>query len=265
MTTVREFIKSVSDAARRLKVSKAAVYRWISVDRIPGDKLVKLAALYKQDPKALIHLTGSEKTNQTRVIFKSRNVLATLLEVYKGHKTLEEALEETGHTRISLILIQRRWGDRLPTLYTTLEQLDQGRINLDEACERLNVTKCTIHGIRRKYGYRPGTLKIRKGGLPNPDVAGSAKAAALYYIAGHGSLKKSAEEYNIGEKTVKNAVNELSVLDLDGLKRLNRLVRVAYAKDLEENTGEYNNVKALAGDNDVSYLLSKVIIRKDKP
>jgi hypothetical protein len=46
-------------------------------------------------------------------------------------------------------------------------------------------------------------LKIRKGGLPNPDVAGSAKAAALYYIAGHGSLKKSAEEYNIGEKTVK--------------------------------------------------------------
>lgn len=74
-------------------------------------------------------------------------------------------------------------------------------------------------------------------------MAGSAKAAALYYIAGHGSLKKSAEEYNIGEKTVKNAVNELSVLDLDGLKRLNRLVRVAYARDLEENTGEYNNVK----------------------
>jgi hypothetical protein len=123
--------------------------------------------------------------------------------VYKGHKTLEEALEETGHTRISLILIQRRWGDRLPTLYTTLEQLDQGRINLDEACERLNVTKCTIHGIRRKYGYRPGTLKIRKGGLPNPDVAGSAKAAALYYIAGHGSLKKSAEEYNIVRKNSK--------------------------------------------------------------
>lgn len=39
MTTVRDFIKSVSDAARRLKVSKAAVYRWISVDRIPKTSL----------------------------------------------------------------------------------------------------------------------------------------------------------------------------------------------------------------------------------
>lgn len=86
MTTVRDFIKSVSDAARRLKVSKAAVYRWISVDRIPGDKLVKLAALYKQDPKALIHLTGSEKTNQTKVIIKQRGCWPPCWKCTKGTK-----------------------------------------------------------------------------------------------------------------------------------------------------------------------------------
>lgn len=255
--TVRELIKSVSPISRHLKVSKSAVYRWIGVNRVPGQHLIRLSAYYKYDPSDLLHLTGSENTNRTRVVLKPKTVLATLLEVYRGQKTIDQALKETGQTKISLTLIQRYWGDRLPTLYTTLEQLDQGRINLENACERLNVTKCTMHCIRRKYGYQPGPIKAadRPDGKPNRKE--EAVAAAIECIAGHTTIRQAAKLAQVCERTVMRAVSRLSVVGVHDLNKLSATTRSAYAADILENNETYSHLAAAKGP-ESSWLLSKI-------
>lgn len=255
--TIRELIKSVSPIARHLKVSKSAVYRWIEVNRIPGEHLLKLSAYYKYDPTDLLHLTGSEKTNNTRVVLKDRGVLAALLDVYRGKKSIEQALQETGQSKISLKLIQKCWGDRLPTLYTTLEQLDQGRIDLDDACERLNVTKCTMHGIRRKYGYQPGPIKAKERPVGKPDNKEATIAAAVECIAGRATLKQAAQQAIMCERTVMRAVARLSVVRLRELGLLTKDVRVAYAADIAENDTSYSHLVAI-NDSFSHWLLSKI-------
>ncbi len=266
-TSVRELIKSVSKIARHLKVSKSAIYRWITVDRIPGERLMEIAAYYKHTPRDLIHLTGSEKTNDARVIAKSRNVLATLMEVYRGQKTLEEALEETGMSRISLALIQKRWGDRLPTLYTTLEQLDQGRINLVEASNRLNVTKSTLHGIRGKYGYRPGHLQAK--GKParakesaelRVQRAEASLAAAFDCIAGKTTIQEAALAAGVCDRTVMRTIAKVSAVGVGVLNQVDDDVRDAYLADLLAANGkqvEYTNLNAMPRHK-TAYLLSQL-------
>jgi transposase-like protein len=256
-TTVRELIKSVSPIARHLKVSKSAVYRWIGVNRVPGEHLLKLAAHYKYDPTDLLHLTGSEKTNNTRVVLKPRSVLATLLEVYKGEKTLEDALTETGQTRISLTLIQKCWGDRLPTLYTTLEQLDQSRIGLDDACKRLNVTRCTMHGIRRKYGYQPGPVKAKEKPERKSNRKEACRVAALDCISGRTTIRQAAEQVYVCERTLMRAIARLSVVGVSQLNQLLAITRSAYAADIAENDEDYSHLTALKST-ESHWLLSKI-------
>lgn len=255
--TVRELIKSVSPIARHLRVSKSAVYRWIGVNRVPGEHLLKLSAYYKYTPTDLLHLTGSEKTNNTRVVLKERVVLATMLEVYRGQKTLEQALQETGQSKISLTLIQKCWGDRLPTLYTTLEQLDQGRIALDDACERLNVTKCTMHGIRRKYGYQPGPIKAKERPAEKPNHKEATIAAALECIAGRMTISEAAKQAQVCGRTIMRAVSRLSVVGLRDLAMLTKDVRSAYSADIAENDTEYSHLTTI-NDSFSHWLLSKI-------
>lgn len=258
--TVRELINCVSLTARHLKISKSAVYRWINVNRVPADQLLKLAAYYRYQPTELAHLTGSEKTNNTRVILKPRTVLATLLEVYRDQKTLEQALEETGHTKISLTLIQKRWGDRLPTLYTTLEQLDQGRIDLDDACGRLNVTKCTMHGIRRKYGYCPGPVKAKDKPKKKPDKTQACIAAALDCVKGQITVKQAAMQVEVCERTITRTLARLSPVNMRDINNLPAHVRDAYAADIAEKDPEnavFKHLEALP-EADTAWLMSKI-------
>jgi hypothetical protein len=255
--TVRELIKSVSPIARHLRVSKSAIYRWIGVNRVPGEHLLKLSAYCKYTPTDLLHLTGSEKTNNTRVVLKERVVLATLLEVYRGQKTVEQALQETGQSKISLTLIQKCWGDRLPTLYTTLEQLDQGRITLDDACERLNVTKCTMHGIRRKYGYQPGPIKAKEKPAGKPNHREATTAAALECIAGRMTINEAAKQAQVCGRTVMRAVSRLSVVGVRDLNQLLSITRSAYAADIVANDKDYSQLTSLKST-ESHWLLSKI-------
>ena len=114
------------------------------------------------------------------------------MDVYQGVITLDQAVTLTGSSEISLKLILGHWGDELPTLYTTLEQLDQKRIDLDEACKRLKVAKYTMHGIRRKYGYAPGPLQSTKALPTLPVRMDRNKELALVCIAGRGTVKEVA-------------------------------------------------------------------------
>lgn len=262
-TTVRDLVKSVSPLARHLKVSKSAVYRWMGVNRIPGEHLIKTAAYYKYEPTALLHLTGSDKTNNTRVIFKSRAVLAALLEVYKGQKSFDQAVTETGQSKVSLTLIMKCWKDRLPTLYTTLEQLDQGRIDLDEASKRLNVTKSTMHGIRRKYGYCPGHPKAKDKPDKHKNRRYACLKAAMACVAGHLTVKQAAIEAEVCERTIMRAVAKLSVLNVQALKHLPAHVRAAYVADISQKDGssqQYDNLESLkrGSDPDATLLLSRI-------
>lgn len=231
--TVRELVKSAGDAARRLKVSKSAVYRWIRVNRIPGMHLIKLSTYYGYDPKTLIHLTGSEKTNETKVVIKPRTVLAAMMSVFREETTLEEAAKATGQSKISLCLIQRRWGDRLPTLYTTLEQLDQGRITSREAAERLKVSNSTMYGIRRKYGYSPGPLPAKKQKEPKPDTSEIRKKAVIGCISGEIKIKQAAKDAGVCERTILREIDKLCPVKIRQLNRMSKEERAVFVEKIK--------------------------------
>lgn len=239
LTTVRSLITSVTPLARHLKVTPAAIYRWIKVDRIPGNYIVKVANFYDVELRDLLPLTGSDKNNEFTLRLKPRNVLKTLMDVFRGTITLQQAMTLTGSSKISLKLILNHWGDELPTLYTTLEQLDQKRIDLDEACRRLNVTKYTMHGIRRKYGYAPGPTQ-RTRPLPTlPQRRLTTRDASLACISGKLTAKEAAHQYKISERTIFRDIESLSPVKLNELAAWPISFREAFAVELTQEMPKY--------------------------
>ena len=239
LTSVRTLIKSVSKLARHLKISPNGIYRWISVNRIPGAHVVKVANYYDVEIRDLVHLTGSDKSNSINVVLKPRMVLATLMEVFQGRLTLDQALDLTGCSRISLKLILTHWGDELPTLYTTLEQLDQKRIDLDEACRRLKVTKYTLHGIRRKYGYAPGPIKRSR---PLPTLGKrreEGKEIALQCVAGRTTVCEASSIYGVSERTIFRWIDAISPLKMMELSGWPKVFREALAEELGSEMPKY--------------------------
>lgn len=239
LTSVRSLVTSVTALSKALKVAPGSVYRWIAVNRIPGAHLVKVANFYNVELRDLLPLTGSEIANKTTLVLKPRAVLAALLEVYKGKMTLAEATKETGASKISLKLIMTHWGDELPTLYTTLEQLDQGRITPNEAAQRLRVGKSTLFGIRRKYGYSPGPVKrVRPLSTLEKRREQNSKAA-MQCIAGRTTVREAAHQYKISQRTVFRVIDELSPIGLITLNRWPKALREVYAVEIEAKTTQY--------------------------
>jgi hypothetical protein len=237
LTSVRTLVTSVTKLAKHLGVAPASVYRWIKLNRLPGRFIIKIANLYDVELWDLIPLTGSDETDKSRVKNKSREILKTLMEVFKGKLTLDEAVTKTGSSPISLKLILTHWGDELPTLYTTLEQLDQDRITLVEACERLQVTTSTMHGIRRKYGYAPGhpvgTPKVKSQRM---DIS---KEWALLCIAGRKTAVEAAHESGLSERTIFRAIERISPLSMNELSPWPIVFREAYVVELEQKLPNY--------------------------
>lgn len=239
LSSVRTLITSVSKLAKALRLTNNALYRWIAVNRIPAKYLVRVANFYDVELRDLLPLTGSDISHPNIRNLKPRSVLSTLIQVYRGAKTLEEAVTETGQPEIALKLILTHWGDELPTLYTTLEQLDQGRIDLEEACIRLNVAKYTLHGLRRSYGYAPGRLKktkettitARKGA--NQDVA-------LLCIAGKMKVAEASEKFGISGRTIFRTIEEMSPRRMMDLTKWPNSMRAAYAEELKWSAEKYS-------------------------
>jgi len=238
LTSVRTLVTSVSKLAKAMRLTNNAVYRWITVNRIPAKYLVRVANFYNVELRDLLELTGSDKSHTNTRNLKPRSVLSTLVEVYRGKKTLEEAEAETKQPPIALKLILTHWGDELPTLYTTLEQLDQGRIDLEEACIRLNVAKYTLHGLRRSYGYAPGKLKKQ-----NPTTIDARREtnqeAAFLCIAGKMKVAEAAKKYEISSRTIFRVIDELSHLKMMELTKWPNSMRAAYVEELKCGTEKY--------------------------
>jgi len=238
MSSVRSLVTSVSKLAKAMRLTNNAIYRWIAVNRIPAKYLVRVANFYDVELRDLLELTGSDKSHKNISNIKPRSVLRTLMEVYRGNKTLEDAEAETGQPPIALKLILTHWGDELPTLYTALEQLDQGRIDLEEACIRLNVAKYTLHGLRRKYGYAPG--KLKKQNVTTIDARRETnQEAAFLCIAGKMKVAEAAEKYEVSGRTIFRTIEELSHLKMMELTKWPNSMRAAYAEELKWGLEKY--------------------------
>jgi len=236
LSSVRSLIKSVSPLARHLKLTTNAIYRWITVNRIPGPHVMGVCNFYGVEVGDILPLTGSDTSNETTVVLKPRSVLKTLMDVYQGVITLDQAVTLTGSSEISLKLILGHWGDELPTLYTTLEQLDQKRIDLDEACRRLKVARYTLHGIRRKYGYAPGPLQSTKTLPTLPVRMDRNKELALICIAGRSTVKEVARASNVSERTLFRAIDKVSPHKLMELVHWPMAFREALVSEIEGKT-----------------------------
>lgn len=268
LTSVRTLVKSVSKLAKAIGVTQRAIYRWIEVDRIPGAHIVKVAQYYDVELVDLIPLTGSDKVNRSKALVKKKDTLSSMLEVYRGKKTLEEACEDVGIPLVSGKLILTHWGDELPTLHTTLKQLHERRISLDTAMKRLKVKRGTIHDLRRKYGFAP---RAQEDYIPRPDNPKRAtrneaiKKLALEVISGRvtaielaRSFDNAGESPEVGAATDQNAeetqtydlkklsyrtifrhIQRISHLQLQVLAHWPSVFREAYAFEIGENTERY--------------------------
>jgi predicted DNA-binding transcriptional regulator AlpA len=240
LTSVRTLVTSVTALARHLGLTNNAIYRWINVNRIPGRHIVKVANFYDVGIREMLPLTGSEESNEATFKIKPRGTLHVLQDVYRGTKTLDEGVAETGQSKISLKLILSHWGDELPTLFTTLEQLREKRISLDEAAARLKVAKYTLHGIRRKYGYAPGPTQRTR---PFPTI-GKRKAlnqeVALKCIAGHLTVHEAADKYGMSERTLFRAIEKLSPVKMMELSPWPPAFREALAAEIEHKLPTYS-------------------------
>lgn len=198
-----------------------------------------MANFYDVELRDLLPLTGSEKSNEINLRLKPRSVLKTLMDVFTGMITLQQAMALTSSSKISLTLILTHWGDELPTLYTTLEQLDEKRIDLEEACRRLNVTKYTLHGIRRKYGYAPGH-RGRTRPMPTlPQRKETSREAALACITGNLTAHEAAHRYGISERTIFRSIERLSPIKLTDLAPWPKVFREAFAVELTKEMPKY--------------------------
>lgn len=235
LTSVRTLIKSVTKIAKHLRLSNNAIYIWIRNNRIPASHLVKVANFYDVELRDLLQFAGSETSHKNIRNLKPRVVLSTLVQVYRGLKSLEDAEIETGQSSIALKAILTNWGDELPTLYSTLEELDKGHIDLEEACCRLNVKKYTLHGLRRSYGYAPRAAqqqaKIEKRQKID-EFKETREEAALQCIAGNMTAQEAAENFKISTRTVFRAIDELGSKKIMELVKWPRSMRLAYADEI---------------------------------
>jgi hypothetical protein len=166
LTSVRSLVTSVTPLARALEINPNTVYRWIKVNRFPGAQIVRIANFYNVDLRALLPLTGSDKSNNNKPLRRPRKFLRALLDVYCGERKLSGVCQEHGVIERAGNLTLMHWGDELPTLYTSLEQHDQGRITTEEATQRLKIAPGTFFALRAKYGYAPGTMPKMPTMLP---------------------------------------------------------------------------------------------------
>ena len=244
LSSVRTLVKSVSKLAKHLQVSNSAIYRWIEVNRIPGDHIVNVANFYDVEIVDLLPLTGSDKAHRSKPIVKSKDVLPALLEVYRGTKTLEAACAEVGIPIVSGKLILMNWGDELPTLHTTLLQLHEKRISLETAMGRLNVSKNTLHDLRRKYGFAPRSQKEYSPRPKTPQKRekrwSDARALALEVIAGKTTAIDLAKTPGTPSyRTIFRYIEKISHLKLNDLAHWPDIFREAYALEIDKNTEKY--------------------------
>lgn len=238
LTTVRTLITSVTELARHLGITPNGIYRWIDVNRIPGKHVINVANFYNVEISDLLPLTGSDKNNQVLTKLKPRETLRVLLDVYRGEKTLAAACEELDCSLISAKLILTHWGDELPTLYTTMEQLAEKRISLETAMQRLNVSKYTLHGLRRKYGYQPGrrTAKPKQPKIPSEALRNEV---ALTVLSGKMSAVEAAEHFKVGYRSVFRYVEAVTKEKLNAISHWPESFRKAFAEELRQKMPNY--------------------------
>jgi hypothetical protein len=240
LTSVRTLIPSVSKLAKHLALSCGAIYRWIEVNRIPGNKLVKVANFYDVELRDLLHLTGSEKSNRVGLKLKPRGTLEVLVAVINGEKTLEEAAEESGQSEHSLRMILTLRGEQIPLLYETLEALDKKETSLDQACLVLGgLSKSTIHALRRQYGYAPGHPSPRKPSNRVNLRRAKITQAVLDCIAGKTTVKAAAADIDVSERTLFRAIDEVYPDKIQSLTSWPLAFREALASEIRTGGQSY--------------------------
>lgn len=232
-TSVRSLITSVTALANHLTLTNNAIYRWITVNRIPGRYIIKVAAFY--DVEIPMHLAQSDKKNVNKVNEKPTETLPVVLKVYRKEVSIEAAAETLGLHPRAVQLILTHWGDQLPLLYKTLMDLVEERITVGDAATILGVTKYNVHALRRKYGLRPGP---KTKAAPRPIVARKklANEVALACIEGKLTLEKAQEKSGQSWRTIHRAIGALSPgYTLIQLTHWPKSFRRAYSEEIERN------------------------------
>lgn len=232
-TTVRSLVTNVTDLARHLEMSPNGIYRWIKLNRIPASKLLKVAGYYDIDVP--FHLGYSEKTGAKPLKHKPRDTLPICIRVQAGEMSIEEAARRLGLHERAIKLILTNWGDDLPKLYQTLQDLDQKLISLDQAAANLGVSKYNVHALRQKYGFRPPPRSKAKE-RPIVQRRQTAKAVALDCIAGKISLNDVEKVCSLSWRTIHRKIAEISPdWSLISLTHWPKSFRQAYAVEIERN------------------------------
>lgn len=237
--TVRTLITSVSKLARHVGLTNNAIYRWIAVNRIPGEHVIKVANFYDIELAELMPLTGSDIGLNPNIILKTKDTLPTLLRVQRKEITLQDASDILGQSVVGLKLIMTHWGEQLQHLYNVLTVLEEGKISLDEAATSLGVVKYTLHGIRRKYGFAPGALKRTRPEKTLPARKAAGRKAALSVISGSKTVVEAAEDIHISARTLFRHIDALTTHKLVELAHWPTVFRQALAVEIDKNLSNY--------------------------
>ena len=189
-STVKSLLTKQAALARHLEVSVKTVQLWVKMDRIPARHIIKIAQFY--DVEVPLHLCQSDVKRGSERRIKPRETLPVCLEVQAGNLTIAEAAVKLGLHERAVQLILLHWGDQLPVLYKTLNDLDAGEITVAQAASTLGVCKNAVHDIRTKYGRAPERAQHHGGRHRRAVHAGGGGCQVWCGLAHHPSPDRQA-------------------------------------------------------------------------
>ena len=236
-STVKSLLTKQAALARHLDVSVKTVQLWVKMDRIPARHIIKIAQFY--DVEVPLHLCQSDVKRGSERRIKPRETLPVCLEVQAGNLTIAEAAAKLGLHERAVQLILLHWGDQLPVLYKTLNDLDAGEITVAQAASTLGVCKNAVHDIRTKYGRAPvkSTAPSKRGErIARVDAKRqNVRNITVGAIAGRYTLEEVDAKFGVGWRTIHRQIAKLSPdYGMIKLTLWPKTLREAYANEIDK-------------------------------
>lgn len=137
----------------------------------------------------------------------------SLTEVYRrylvGNPDLETAAAEFGFTERGLAIRLAKWGDELPKILLTLDQIAEDKMDRDKAALVLGVTARQVNNLMESWGVQ----RPIKQYLFDREVTqlkwGVRRKFAVDYIAGTVSLNSAASAAGVSSRQMRRWVSDL--------------------------------------------------------
>lgn len=229
--------KGQTALAREMGVTLNTVRAWIERGYVPARQLAKFCNALDIELAEGLNLASKpdEVPQSAKTLAKPPETLATLVEVKRGHLTLEEAVQRLGLPIASLKIAYSQNEHRLFELYSTLTEFSEGRIGIKEATERLNMSRTNVYYLMRVYGVPKPEREVK----PRPvgrykKVQPTYEKLALDVIAGRTNAKKAAENTGMAQRTLHRYIEKMiSPRGLNELAHWPHSFRLALAHEIE--------------------------------